>query len=76
MTKKDYVVIASAINEVLREIDASEESTKGIRWLVENLEDRFIEDNPKFSCIKFRTACSNETSLDTRAFKEFKFDMF
>ena len=64
MTRKDdYVEIAGAINDTLKEIEAGtspiETSTKteGIGWLVENLEGRLIEDNPSFSRSKFRTAC-------------------
>jgi len=59
MTRKDYVLIAKTLNELVKgvEQDFSKHHMGVLRELVNNLSDRLIEDNPNFNRAKFWEAC-------------------
>lgn len=55
MTRKDYVLIAEAINESMRLTD-DREAQLVLSGLVTNLQDRLKADNPRFDVARFREA--------------------
>lgn len=67
MTKKDYVLIAAAIAEGVR--DSWEERAHSYRkvepaytaaCIVANLSEALKSDNPRFDCTRFEDACLPE----------------
>ena len=59
MTRKDYVVIAKEINKMVQGLEQpfAEHHLPVIRELVNNLSDRFKEDNGAFDRRRFWNAC-------------------
>lgn len=55
MTRKDYVLIAAAINGVYLDADWNQHCT--IIALVDDLSDALLVDNPQFDREKFKKAC-------------------
>lgn len=55
MTKKDYVLIASAINEAM--MWGGEEQKDGVRLTAQFIETKLEANNDRFDCDRFLTAC-------------------
>lgn len=58
MTRKDYELIASAINQQVRNAAEIERSPiENLQCLVEGLANRFAAENPNFNRDLFLSAC-------------------
>jgi hypothetical protein len=61
MTKKDYIIIAEAINKEAKRINASPngngQNSRTILNIIDNLGWVLKKDNPFFDNIKFEEAC-------------------
>ena len=60
MTKKDYVLIASAINETSKSVNADKDT---LRMLINRLHFKFQQDNHKYRGRTFETACELTTNI-------------
>ena len=52
MTKKDYIIIADCINDVL-----TEDNRPALLDVINTLSGRFIIDNPRFDKQRFMSRC-------------------
>lgn len=54
MTKKDYVLIASSINQTINRKDTD---LPTMTMLMANIATRLADDNPRFDSVRFFDAC-------------------
>jgi hypothetical protein len=59
MSRKHYVGIAAAFNEVLSEPDLDTATRDSVLTLVTKFADLFSADNPRFKRAKFGEACAS-----------------
>lgn len=57
MTRKDYEMIAEAIEDAYKVCDASNSDTFGVTEAAHALADQFQTDNPRFDRDRFLKAC-------------------
>jgi len=61
MTRKDYILIASAINKAVKRYkERLDISTEAVSCLVDSLSVALSEDNPRFDWERFEEACYKE----------------
>lgn len=56
-TKKDYVLIASQIKKTRNSFPREGEAQQALTFLILNLKDKLLKDNPRFDIKKFIKAC-------------------
>jgi hypothetical protein len=55
MTKKDYVLIATAIAQCVKEVKATDTAKRAVSCMVEHLTHALQIENPKFDPKKFQS---------------------
>ena len=60
MTKKDYVLIASAIRETSKSENADKDT---LLMLINRLHTKFQQDNPRYRGRTFEAACELTTNI-------------
>lgn len=53
MTKKDYIIIATAISQAVREVPAQASAKSAAKSIIEHVSHALQIDNPKFDARRF-----------------------